>query len=459
MRRDYLLTPLLLAVLAGVAGCPVGQRPGNGEVLLLQEPNTGGSYYLYLPEDYVHASETLTHRRWPLVVTFHGMKPFDTAASQIREWQQEADRYGYVVIAPACTSPNLLRQFPLRTVHKGVVRDEALTMGAMDDVARRVDIDPAKVLSTSWSSGGYLAHYMVNRHPERFSCIAPRQSNFSAAVLDPEMVERYRHTKVGIFYTQNDFAICRRESQEGARWYNQRGFDVTFAVFKDLGHQRRPSVSADFFAAQIGATAKTPPLELARMQVRSLPLPELAKADKRVATSFSAGDDGVAAAAEAAKPTGAKDASPRAEAADQGVANAGQPSASADTSQEKYGRRMRLNGPGQPTPLRGAGVRPRSSLYGQTDEAPLRVQVSSTMGIAPMHLNFRALVDADLRRGAFFLWTDNGEPISNGVNGQKHLSTPGKHVIEVLMTTADGREFRARRTITVLERVDHQSGG
>ena len=223
---------------------------GRGQALHVQEPTTGGWYWLYLPEDHIlackqHASARkggafVTGRSWPLVVTFHGMKPFDNAASQIREWQQEADRYGFVVIAPQLASPDLLAEFPLQHVHPGVKRDETLTMRAIDDVVRRADVDPNQVLSTSWSSGGYLAHYMANRHPERFSCIAPRQSNFSASVLDPSKVDLYRSNKVGIFYTENDLAICRRESQAAASWYSKHGFDVTFAVFKDLGHQRRP---------------------------------------------------------------------------------------------------------------------------------------------------------------------------------------------------------------------------
>jgi hypothetical protein len=39
------------------------------------------------------------------------------------------------------------------------------------------------------------------------------------------------------------------------------------------------------------------------------------------------------------------------------------------------------------------------------------------------------------------------------MNGQKLLTRPGTHRFEVLVTTADGREFRAHEVITVLERV------
>jgi poly(3-hydroxybutyrate) depolymerase len=279
LQRVAVVGLMLCTLCAG--GCLVGQAPGKGKVMRLREAKTGGAYYVYLPQDYVAAEKApggLGDRRWPLVVTFHGMRPFDDAGSQVREWQQEADRYGFVVLAPKTATSDLLRQLAkvrVTRVHGGVQRDETLTLGAMDEISRRLNIDTTKVLSTSWSSGGYLAHYMVNRHPERFSCIAPRQSNFSSDILDEAQVPKYRDMKVGIFYTENDFAICRRESQEGAQWYARNGFDVTFAVFRDLGHERRPSVAADFFARQIGAPAKTPPTELARMQVKRVPLKAL----------------------------------------------------------------------------------------------------------------------------------------------------------------------------------------
>ena len=255
-----LLASLMIFGLLG--GCIVPQPPGNGQLLHMQEPITNGWFWLYLPEDYSN------DQLWPAVVSFHGMKPFDNAKAQAKEWQQEADRYGFVIIAPELVSCSLLAPFPIHTVHPGVERDVRLTIAVLDMVAMQVVIDPNAVLSTSWSSGGYLAHYIVNKHPDRFSCIGVRQSNFSASLLDPSRVPLYRDYRIGIFYTENDFAICRRESREAIRWYNRHGFNVSSAVFKNLGHERRPSIAANFFAGVCGVTAKTPPIELSRMRVK-----------------------------------------------------------------------------------------------------------------------------------------------------------------------------------------------
>ena len=453
MKKTILILLLAATVILPLTGCAVGQRPGKGKVLHLQDPRTKGWYWAYLPEDFVAQSKStggslrssgklLTGKKWPLVVTFHGMKPFDNADRQIREWQQEADRYGFVVIAPHLASPDLLAQFPLRTVHPGVIHDEQLTLGAIDEMIRRADVDPNHVLSTSWSSGGYLAHYMVNRHPHRFSCLAPRQSNFSASVLDPNQVPEYRDMKVGIFYTENDLAICRRESQQGAQWYSQRGFDVTFAVFKALGHQRRPGASAAFFAQTCGATAKTPPLELATMQVKQVPLPYLAAAHARQPDSKPMPDQETASREpnkHIAKKNTQRSSTPTYRLAGDSVPDSGNRADNTDSG----------NRP-KPTPRR------KAVEQNQVETPPLRIRVSSSIGIAPLLINYSAIVPGKLRRGAFFLWTSNGEPISNELTGQKYLIEPGKHKLEVLMTTADGKEYRAEKTITVLERVKNE---
>ncbi len=487
----------LISLLSGAWGCAVGQAPGKGRVMHLQEQSTKGWYYLYLPEDYVSKDASTSQpplaqsKRWPVVVTFHGMKPFDDSGAQIREWQQEADRYGFVVIAPQLRSPDLLSEFPLKTVHSGVRFDEQLTVGALNDVARRVDVDLSSVLSTSWSSGGYIAHYMVNRHPNLFSCVAPRQSNFSSSVLDPKQVPKYRDMKVGIFYTENDFEVCKRESQAGANWYAKHGFDVTFAVFQNLGHVRRPSVAADFFARTCNASAKTPPTELARLKIKNMPIQgngQRAAARPRTVSSQPLPPPSTNAASNANLPNNANKqrvatsapnqssaSSAPQQSPERSVAVSGQqgiprprndfgtaydPNNVARSPAENQKQPAIQQQPSQPRqrqprqrqPRPRVDSRPQPSQDPQTSN-PLQVRVSSTIGVSPLMVSFSAVAPGPLRRSAYFLWTDNGEPISNGINGQKYLLAPGKHELEVLMTTANGTEYRASKTINVLEKT------
>jgi poly(3-hydroxybutyrate) depolymerase len=98
---------------------------------------------------------------------------FDIAWYQADEWQQEADRYGLIVIAPELHSASVLAEFPLNSPHPEFVGDERATLAIMEHVFNTTDASRRHVLSTGFSSGGYMAHYMMNRHPDKFSALGP----------------------------------------------------------------------------------------------------------------------------------------------------------------------------------------------------------------------------------------------------------------------------------------------
>lgn len=238
-----------LILLATQTGCLVGQPHGSGQRMRITEPASKREYFIYLPEPYQAASaEQRKARRWPLVVTFHGMKPFDHADWQLHEWEAEADRYGYIVCAPRLNAPDVLAEFPLRRVHPAFKGDEDATVAILNHVFSTTEADRTNVLATGFSSGGYMAHYMLNRHPELFTCLAARQANFASSVLEPSMTSRSRNTPVLVMYTQNDMGICKEESQAAVQWYEKYGYgNIGWVKLKDLGHVRTPDIAADFF--------------------------------------------------------------------------------------------------------------------------------------------------------------------------------------------------------------------
>lgn len=253
MRRPVtILLPLLALALFSASGCAVPQPRGEGLYQYITEPTTGAGYHLYLPKDYVknngrHPNPRI--KRWPLVMTFHGMKPYDNALPQEREWEKEADTYGYIVCAPELRTSDSFMEYPLTREHSYVLDDKRNVIAIMDHVVGTTLADPKKVLSTSWSCGGYLAHYFPNRFPERFSCIATRLSNFSPQLLIDETVPRYRdRTPVAIFIGDGDFAACKTESEEAVAWYTARGFKVRGKMIDNMGHSRIPQTAAAFFA-------------------------------------------------------------------------------------------------------------------------------------------------------------------------------------------------------------------
>jgi hypothetical protein len=223
----------------------------------VQEPVTKAWYRLYLPVDYVrnngrHPDPKV--RRWPLVMTFHGMKPYDNAGPQEREWEKEADFYGYIVCAPELHTSDSFMEYPLTKEHGYVLRDKRNVMAIMARIFATTRADPARVLSTSWSCGGYLAHYFPNRYPDKFSCIATRLSNFSHQLMIEETVPLYRDkVPVAIFIGDGDFPKCTAESKEAVAWYTARKFRrVRGKLIDNMGHRRIPQVAAAFFAEQLG---------------------------------------------------------------------------------------------------------------------------------------------------------------------------------------------------------------
>ena len=284
-----------LAVLASglLSGCVVSQPRGCGQVSHMSEPTTGRGYWLYLPKGCPANGElSESGRRWPLVMTFHGMHPWDSANPQCREWQKEADRYGFIVCAPELATCNSFMEYPIRKIHASIKADEQAIVAIMDDVCRRTNADPNRVLSTSWSAGGYIAHYIVNRHPERFSCLAVRQSNFSSKIMNPACANLYSDMPVAVFYTENDFQACRRESEAAVEWYRQHGFEnVQGAIVGGMGHERTPEVAAAVFAKACAVPPKTIPTRLRRIRVLALmepAPPSLPRTEEAISIRYSA---------------------------------------------------------------------------------------------------------------------------------------------------------------------------
>ncbi len=258
-RRSGLSLFLLASVGLGLsAGCAVPQPRGEGQYMRVSEPRVGGVYHLSLPKDYVAREgrhpDYPRVKRWPLVMTFHGMKPYDNAIPQEREWEHQADIYGFIICAPELGTNDSFMEYPLTKEHGYVLKDRDRVLSIMDHVFATTSADPARVLSTSWSCGGYFAHYFPNRYPDRFSCIATRLSNFSAPLMDERTVPLYRErVAVGVFIGDGDLPACKSESKEAVAWYMARNFNVVRGRMIDsMGHRRIPQTAAAFFAEHHG---------------------------------------------------------------------------------------------------------------------------------------------------------------------------------------------------------------
>ncbi len=392
-------------------GCAVPQPRGDGQQRRLIEPKSQRKYWLYLPKDYVAADDAeRAARRWPLVVTFHGMRPFDNATSQAHEWEREADRYGFIVVSPELASMDVLAEFPIRTKHPWFKLDEHTVLDILDQVFTNTAADRNNVLATGFSSGGYMAHYMVNQHPDVFTALAARQANYSAPLMDDALAPRSRYHPVLVLITENDFAICKRESQQAIRWYQSHGFQNFAWVFiKGLGHERTPELAADFFGRVAKVSPSTPSQTLVRRQAIDGNAEGLAFLSGRMPTVR-------------------------------------QPQTSPTPQHASAPAGGRVQPPSRrTTPPSRVSTPPRS----------VSIRVSSAIGIEPLHLGFWAVCPSDWYETASFLWTLDGDPIATSVNGQRTLTTAGEHALGLLVVTSDNREFRATQRIRVLPHVQN----
>jgi predicted esterase len=398
-----------------MAGCAVPQKRGDGRLERIIEPTTKRDYWLYLPKGYVEADEaTRRSRTWPTVVTFHGMRPFDGGAAQAMEWEYEADRYGFVVVSPELRAPNIWAQFPVRSVHPDFKRDEEATLAILDHVFANTHADPNNVLSTSWSSGGYMAHYMLNKYPDRFTALGVRQSNFSSEIVDAGAARRSIYHPILIINTQNDFKICKDESREAVNWYERHGFrSVAWVYIKGLGHERTPDLAADFFGRVAGVEPSRPNEVLVKRQ------------------AIDGNAEGLAFLSGKYNPYQSRQAQPRQLRGD-------------DTA-------LRMAGDG--ALRRGAGDANRRAPSESQARAPVNIRVSSVIDVQPLHLGFWAVVPSAWYDLAEFRWSLNGELIAKGINGQKVLSTPGEHTLELEVVLPDRQRHAVSRTVRVLPQL------
>ncbi|MDD4888811.1 MAG: prolyl oligopeptidase family serine peptidase [Phycisphaerae bacterium] len=235
-----------LLLLAAAGGCMVPQSQNvHGNTGDIREAVSGGNYYLYLPQGY----NPSRGQKYPLIVSIHGMKPFDNAYPQLMTWRKICDDNDWIAIAPQLRSPDMLNQFPFRRIDRAILEDEARIVSAIQDVRSRYAVDSRYVMLTGWSSGGYLIHYTAARHPELFTMIAPQGANFSEDIMPQYVTDAAKEIPVYIYHGSFDLPMVVKDSNAAARWYIRHGYRTVKMDEAPGGHERHPELAARFFAS------------------------------------------------------------------------------------------------------------------------------------------------------------------------------------------------------------------
>ena len=229
-----------MAVAGG--GCAVWQSQDvHGRTGEVAEPVSQCNYYIYLPNGYN------TNRKYPLVVSIHGMKPFDNAFPQLETWRKICDENNWIAIAPQLKSPDMLNQFPFHKVDSAIIDDETEIVSSVQDTCRRYSVDARYIMMTGWSSGGYLIHYTAARHPELFTMIAPQGANFSEDIMPQYITEAAREMPVYIYHGALDLPMVISDTNAAMRWYARHGYKNVKMDEAPGGHERHPELAAKYF--------------------------------------------------------------------------------------------------------------------------------------------------------------------------------------------------------------------
>ncbi|HUU21578.1 MAG TPA: PHB depolymerase family esterase [Phycisphaerae bacterium] len=243
------LSLLLPALAAFLAGCPV--LPDDTPVLEFKRtvPKTGADYYLYVPSTYDAA------RRWPMVVTLHGTYGFDSARREAQEWRGLAERHGFLVLAPALKSTQGVLPVFQSARLRDLARDEARVLEMIAHVKGDYSVDGAAVMITGFSAGGYPLFYIALRHPELFSVLVARTCSSDLDVIKSlPITDKARAMPMLIFFSKtgvnpinSNWNPVARESWATFRWLYEQGCTAAEIKAVSGGHHRKPQRAFEFW--------------------------------------------------------------------------------------------------------------------------------------------------------------------------------------------------------------------
>jgi len=233
------LIPMILFLSLLTAGCPVTQ-PQNTPVAhrLEVDPATGNAYCIYVPSTYRH------DKAYPLIISCHGTPPYDIADHHIREWKMLAEQNQCIAVAPTLIATDgLLGDGPI----VGMLADEHIILSLISHLGYRYNIDRANIMLTGFSGGGFPVYWVGLRHPEIFSVIAARSTNFSRHNVEGWWRPEDCTADILIYYGQNDPGAIRHQSDMAVRYLRSKGISVETQVLPGAGHERHPEVAMAFF--------------------------------------------------------------------------------------------------------------------------------------------------------------------------------------------------------------------
>jgi polyhydroxybutyrate depolymerase len=127
----------------------------------------------------VHVPLSRTTADWPVVVNFHGGGGHARAQQRYSHMDLLADREGFLAVYPNGSGAFANRLLTWNAgsccgwAQKNAVDDVGFTRALVEDLARRVPIDRARIYATGLSNGAMMSYRLAVEAPDLIAAIAP----------------------------------------------------------------------------------------------------------------------------------------------------------------------------------------------------------------------------------------------------------------------------------------------
>ena len=223
-------------------GCPITQDTNTPvDHTVHRESSTGAKYYRYVPEHYD------SDRSWPLVITLHGTRPYDTRWAQIREWKMLGEKEGFLVVAPQLgnwSTQGILPKFT-NAFLSDLQNDEKIILAVRNEMCRKYNVDRKKILLTGFSSGGYSMYWTGIRNPGKFSGLAARSCNSDNRIFNAMKADEIERKIPTVIIIGKDENYLTEDSWRSFKWMRTHGWSSKNCNKINVrgGHLRRPGLA------------------------------------------------------------------------------------------------------------------------------------------------------------------------------------------------------------------------
>ena len=219
--RRRLLALLSVLVAPFSASCRSASPPTGQSARLFQATisrTVSYRYLLYVPKAY-SAGPT---QRWPLLLFLHGSGERGDDLAKVKshgppKQLDGRDGFPFVVISPQCPEGQRWQSDALAAL--------------LDDVAKRLRIDPDRGYVTGLSMGGRGTWDLAMSYPERFAAIAP----VCGGAL-PDRACQLKDVPIRAFHGTKDDVVPLAESETVVDAVRKCGGTAELIVYPETGH-------------------------------------------------------------------------------------------------------------------------------------------------------------------------------------------------------------------------------